>query len=62
MAKSKSKKAQKKVKGNPPTPRLRRGRKAKDKGELAEYVGNLVKLHEIQGAVLRMLEKSLNEI
>ena len=38
-----------------------KGKKAKDKGEAAEYVGHLVELHRVQGAVLRLLEKSLND-
>ena len=35
--------------------------KTKNKSETAEYVGNLVELHKIQGAVLRLLQKTLND-
>jgi len=56
----------KKTKANPPKagnpPKKRRVKKKKDKGNTAEYVGNLVELHKIQGAVLRRLEKSIDEI
>ena len=31
----------------------------KTKPEAAEYVGNLVELHRVQGVVLRLLQKSI---
>jgi len=47
MGKSKSKKKVKR-------------KNVKDEVETAEYVGNLVELHKVQGAVLRLLKKSLD--
>jgi len=38
---------------------IRRVKKEKDKGETAEYVGHLVELHKVQGAVLRLLQKTM---
>jgi len=34
-------------------------KKKKNRADAAEYVSNLVELHKIQGAVLRLLQKSI---
>ena len=34
--------------------------KTKNEDETAEYVRNLVELHKVQGAVLRLLEKNFD--
>jgi len=48
----------KKTKVNPP--QAGKKKKTKDKTETAEYVRNLAELHKIQGAVLRLLQKSVD--
>jgi len=34
-------------------------KKMKNRADTAEYVGHLVELHKVQGAVLRLLQKSI---